>query len=82
VSHYLNHCLFVVCFVGGSKDIPFFRFPPDFFFYARWTEYYVFLLPDDIFSSIFGKMSFIFGQSLAEVLPDVEFVVMIRMDCI
>jgi len=68
--------------VGGSKDIPFFRFPPDFFFYARWTEYYVFLLPDDIFSSIFGKMSFIFGQSLAEVLPDVEFVVMIRMDCI
>ena len=27
--------LFVVCFVGGSKDIPFFGFPPDFFFFMK-----------------------------------------------
>ena len=68
--------------MGGSKDIPFFGFPPDFFFCARCTEYYVFLLPDDIFCSIYGKMSFIFGQSLTEMLRDVEFVVMIGMYCI
>jgi len=59
--------------VGGSKDTPFFGCPPDFFFYEKLTEYYVFLLHDDIFSSIFGKMSFIFGLSVAEMLPDVEF---------
>jgi hypothetical protein len=46
------------------------------FFYEKLTEYYVFLLHDDIFSSIFGKMSFIFGLSVAEMLPDVEFFVM------
>jgi len=57
-------------------------FPQIFFFCESWTEYYVFLLLDDIFSSIFGKMSFIFGLSLAEMLPDVEFFVMFGMDCI
>lgn len=53
-----------------------------FFFYEKWTEYYVFLLLEDIFSSIFRKMSFIFGLSLAEMLPDVEFFVMFGIDCI